>query len=530
MATEPYAVLLRRVALLALPVIAANLLQSLVNVVDVFLAGRLGPLAIAAVGLSSSIRMVVIIGIFAVTAGSMALAAQARGARDPAQLSFVVRQSLSLAVLVGLGLGAVGWVAAEPLLAFLNSGGDPLAVELGAQYLTILFAGTVFLTLNFTINSLMQGAGDTVTPLYISGGVNVLNVVLSYLLTFGVGPLPALGVAGLAWGTVLARIIASAIGLAILYSGKNVIALLPGSYRPDLGMFRDILAIGIPSGLQGIVRNTAQLLVVRIVTSTAAGTYGAAALAVGFQVESLAFMPGLAIAVAATSLVGRSLGAWQVATARQHGNAAVLLGIAVMSAIAVPLFLFAPQLIRLFDPSAHPTVLSAGTSYLRINALSQPVLAVAMVLNGALRGAGDTTPGLIGTVIGRVLIVVPLAHLLALTLGFGVEGVWWALVIGTVFQAGYVLVRWQSQAWLKVALHKTRLYRLHLQHLPEDAQQRYLDEVRAPLMALPGSVEQVAEDQVSYMTPKGSVVIAFHRQGYRIREGHALLRSAPAHD
>lgn len=509
---------------LAFPVIIANLLQTAVNVVDVFMAGRLGPIEIAAIGMSNTVRLVVLIAIMSVTAGSMALAAQAKGARDPAQLSFVTRQSLSLTVLLAIVLSVVGWFAAEPLLTFLNSGGEPEVVVLGTRYLQLLFLGTVFLVVNFAINSLMQGAGDTVTPLYISGAVNVLNIFFNYLFMFGPGPLPAFGVAGAALGTVTARIIASAVGLYILYSGRNVIKILPGSYWPHWGMFRDILAIGVPSGLQGIVRNTAQVLVLRIITSTAAGSYGAAALAIGLQVESLAFMPGLAISIAATSLVGQSLGAWQVDAARVRGNAAVVLGVVVMTLIALPIIAFAPLIVLLFDPSAHPIVVSAGSSYLMINMFSQPLLAVAMVVNGALRGAGDTKPGLVGTILGRWLVVVPLAYVLALVLDWGVEGVWWSLFAGTTVQALYVLHRWRSRAWVEVALRKTNVYRTHLQHVPAEVRERFLQDVRAPLMARDDTTEVVDADGVSYRMNDKVVQVVFLDGDFVVQEDVGFSR------
>ncbi|MEX2536594.1 MAG: MATE family efflux transporter [Trueperaceae bacterium] len=513
----------RHVWRLALPVIVANMLQSLVNVADVFLAGRLGPIEIAAVGMGTSVRMLVLVGIMAVTAGCMALAAQARGAGDEVELSRVARQSLSLAVLLSLVLGLIGYLGAEPILRFLNSGGDPRAVELGTAYLQILFAATVFLTLNFTINSLMQGAGDTITPLYLSAGMNVLNVLFSYLLMFGPGPFPALGVSGAALGTALSRALATVAGIALFYSGRNAVRLLPGiSYLPDREMFRQILSIGIPSGLQGVARNASQILVLRIVTSTAAGTYGASALAIGLQVESLAFMPGLAVSVAATSLVGRSLGAWQVDEARERGNVAVALGALIMGVLGLILWLFATPLVRLFDPSAHPTVVAAGTSYLRINALSQPILAVAMVVNGALRGAGDTRAPLVATLIGRWLVVVPLAYILAFPLGMGVNGVWWALFAGTTVQAVLVAGRWLGGRWLDVGLSKSRLYRLHLRFLPEEEQRRYLEEIKAPLMAQVSVRERVEDDGVVYQLPQGMVRLTFDGS-YQVVAGRELL-------
>lgn len=499
------------------------MLQSLVNVADVFLAGRLGPIEIAAVGMGTSVRMLVLVGIMAVTAGCMALAAQARGAGDEVELSRVARQSLSLAVLLSLVLGLIGYLGAEPILRFLNSGGDPRAVELGTAYLQILFAATVFLTLNFTINSLMQGAGDTITPLYLSAGMNVLNVLFSYLLMFGPGPFPALGVSGAALGTALSRALATVAGIALFYSGRNAVRLLPGiSYLPDREMFRQILSIGIPSGLQGVARNASQILVLRIVTSTAAGTYGASALAIGLQVESLAFMPGLAVSVAATSLVGRSLGAWQVDEARERGNVAVALGALIMGVLGLILWLFATPLVRLFDPSAHPTVVAAGTSYLRINALSQPILAVAMVVNGALRGAGDTRAPLVATLIGRWLVVVPLAYILAFPLGMGVNGVWWALFAGTTVQAVLVAGRWLGGRWLDVGLSKSRLYRLHLRFLPEEEQRRYLEEIKAPLMAQVSVRERVEDDGVVYQLPQGMVRLTFDGS-YQVVAGRELL-------
>ena len=515
--------IVRDVWRLAVPVILTNLLMTLVNVVDLFMVGRLGPIEIAAVGMSNTVRLLVLIGILSVTAGAMSLAAQAKGARDPGQLSFVARQTLSLTVLLALLLSTVGWLAAEPLLTFLNSDGDPRAVELGTGYLQILFVGTVFLVLNFSVSSLMQGAGDTVTPLYLSGTINLLNILFNYLLIFGVGPFPALGVTGAALGTVAARMIGAAAGLAMLYSGRNVVRILPGSYRPNLLMFKDILSIGVPSGLQGMVRNSAQIIVLRIVTSTGAGTYGAAALAIGLQIESLAFMPGLAISVAATSLVGQSLGAWQLDEARRRGYAAVAVGVTVMTLIGLPLILFAPQLVLLFDPSAHPTVVGAGASYLRINALALPLLAVAMVTNGALRGAGDTRPGLTGTILGRWLVVVPLASFLALTLEIGVTGVWWALFIGTTVQAAYILRRWRSRRWQEVALKKTSIYRRHLHRLPAELRDRYLREVRAPLMAHEGSTEHVEGGSVTYRLARDRVVVTFTSEGYLVREGDHLL-------
>lgn len=510
---------------LSLPVILANSLQSLTNITNVFFAGQLGPVEIAAIGMSNSVNMLILVAFMSITAASMALAAQAKGARNVEELSQVAHQSISLGVIMWVVLGGLGVLFAEPILSFLNSGGDPRAVEQGTVYLQIMFAGIIFMVLNLTISSLMQGAGDTVTPLWIAIAMNVINVFLNWALMFGLGPVPALGVPGAALGTVLSRAIAAAVGIIIMYSGRNIVRLGLGTYRPSLRAFREILNIGIPSGLQGIVRNTSQLLVIRIVTATAAGTLGASALSVGLQIESLAFMPGLAISVAATSVVGQALGAWQTAEARHRGNASIILGMLVMSVIAVPLVIFAPQVMRLFDPSANEVLLSAGTSYIRINGIVLPFLAYAMIANGALRGAGDTTPGMWGAILSRWIIVVPLAWLLALRLDMGITGVWWALAVGTIFQALFVYWNWQSTRWLRINLEKSRIFRLHLNRLSTDQLHHFLDNVKTPLMAI-GASERVNDRQVTYQLRSAIVAVTVEGGEYRVDDPDGLLSRA----
>jgi putative MATE family efflux protein len=503
---------------LALPVILTNLLQTLVNVVDVFMVGRLGPLEVAALGMSQTIRLLVLVAVLSVTAGSMSLAAQAIGRRDKDALALVTRQSLLLALLFGIALSIFGLLFSKPILMFLAGNSDPTVVARGLGYSNIFFLAGVFLTLNFAINALMQGAGDTVTPLVLVGIINAVNILLNYLLIFGPGPFPALGLEGAALGTLVARGLGAVLGLGLFYSGMNVIKLKGFNYRPQWQYFKTILGIGIPSGLQGIARNMTQVFVLRFVTSTSAGAYGAAALAIGSQIESLASMPVLGINVAATALVGKSIGAWQVDEAKLRGNIAIGFGVVVMLVLSLPLILFAPQLILFFEPGAHPTIQEAGKSYLRINGLSYLFLAIAMVTNGALRGAGDTLPGLLGTILGRWLVTIPLAYVLALPLGWGVNGIWVALAVGNVIQGVFVLVRWWRERWLVVAPKTTDLYRLHLQALPVALQRQFLREVRTPLMRLQGVSEQVDTEGVCYSSPEKTIRYSFDQHAYHIQE------------
>ena len=503
---------------LSLPVIGANLLTTLVNVVDVFFAGRLGPTEVAAVGLATSVRLLILVVVMAVSAGAMSLAAQARGSRDPDLLQVIARQTLLIAVVLGLGLSLAGVVLSGPIIGFLDASGDARAAAIAVPYLVILFSGTVFTAVQIAGASLMQGAGDTVRPLALSALATASNVLFTWLLVFGIGPFPEMGVPGAAVGTVAARALTMVATLWLLARGIGAVSVGRGPWRPDAAVWRDVLAIGWPSGLQSLAYTSAGLLVMRIVTSTPSGSLGAAALAIGLQIESLAFMPGLAFAVAATSLVGRAIGGWQIEDARRAARAATVVGVAVMGLVGLVLFIAAEPLVRFFDPSAHPTVLRDGVSYLRINALAQPVLAVFFVLSGALRGAGDTRPPLIATFVGRWLGVLPLAWWWAIGLGWGVDGVWWAFVAGLVVQAAIVAVRWWRDRWLGVALRRSRIYRLHLVQLDDAARERFLSDVRAVRMADAEVVERVSDEAIEYRWP-GRV------ERWRVRDG-SLERDA----
>ncbi|MEM7118959.1 MAG: MATE family efflux transporter [Chloroflexota bacterium] len=506
--------LLRKIFKLALPVMLTNLLQSLVGVIDTFMIGRLGELEIAAAGMSNLVRILFLIMVLAVSAGSMSLIAQAKGARDPKRMSLVARQSVSAGLLLSLVLMVLGLLLAQPILQFTNSGGDPRAIELGTAFLQIIFLGMPFLVLNIVFNRLMQGAGDTVTPLWITTGINFLNILFNYAFIFGFAFIPAYGLVGAAMGTVLSRALGVGLAFLVVLSGRNIISFGKGSYLPDWQMFRDIFGIGLPSGIQGIFRNGGRLLVMSIVTSTTAGSIGAAALTIGISVESIAFMPVLGINVAATNLVGEALGKWQVAQARRRGSFAIYLGVAVMAILLFPLVLFAPQIVRLFSPEASETLIEAGTTYLRISTPFLLGTAVAMVGNGALRGAGDTTPGMYSTMLTRGALSVVLAWVFAFPLGMDLLGVWIGLAIGLLLDGVYLGWRWRSNVWEQVAIARTDLYRKHLGQFSAETRADYLETIRTPLMAQPKTTEIVTENSVIYKLPDQDIVVDIEDGGY----------------
>lgn len=508
--------LLRKIWRLSLPVLAANLLQTSVNIADTVMIGRLGPVAIAAIGLANTVHLLLLITVLSVSGGAMSLIAQAKGSRAPRRISFVTRQSLITSLLLSAILMISGVLLAEPLLHLIDSSNESEAIRLGSDYLIAIFLGSPFLVLNVVVNRLMQGAGDTVTPLILTGAISILNIAFNYIFIFGWWFVPPLGIVGAALGTILARALAVVLALVIFYSGKNVIEILPGTWRPNWRLIRDILSIGVPSGMQSFLRNVANLLVMGFVTATQLGAYGAAVLAIGTQAEIFAIQAVVGMNVAATSLVGQELGKWQPEEAFHRGNIIIALGVGVMIILIVPMVIFAPQIIRLFDPSAHPIVLQGALDLFRSTMLALPFTAVAIMATGTLRGAGDTQPAMVSTLLGRNLITIALAWFFAFPLKLDAMGVWYGIIVGRIFDGIFMWIVWRTKRWLRVALKKTEVYRRHLRHLSERKREEYLRDVRTPLMAVAGTVERVCEKSVVYVHPDGEQRVCFEEDDFRL--------------
>lgn len=476
--------------------------------------GRLGPLPIAAVGMSNTIRIVVLITMLSVSGGAMSLMAQAKGSRDPNRMSFVTRQSIVSGLMLSVLIALVGILLTPILLNFMNSGNDPEVVELGTWYLYVTFLATPFILLNFTANRLMQGAGDMKTPLVLTIILVLLNVIFNYIFIFGYGPVPAFGIVGAAIGMMIARAIIAVLQIVIFYSGKNIVKILEGTWKPNKILIKDILNIGVPSGIAGIFRHGSIIVVMSIITATTLGTLGAAALAICLQIESIAATIGVGLNITATALVGQQLGKWQPNEAYRIGNIMTYLCFTVMVILVIPMIIWSEELILLFDPSANAEILKGGISYLHSNTYFLPVSAFAILLTGALRGAGDTKPPMVSTIVGRNLITIGLAYLFVYPLDLDYMGVWYAIILGRFVDAIYLWLVWRAKDWRLVALKKSEIYRTHLKDLSREKIIAFLHQFRTPQMALSKTLEVVTPNGVKYVRPDSTVEVEFKKGAF----------------
>lgn len=442
--------LLSTIGNLAYPVVLANLLQATVGIVDIWMVSRLGTESTAAVGMSRQLIMAVILSVAGLAVGSQAMVAQFSGARRPDMVTRVAAQSIVLMLIAALAISAVG-VLISPLLLQVM-GADAKIMALGVPYMRVFLALSIFLIFNYMFNGMLQGAGDTKTPLMIMAFINVIHVFFNYVFIYGVGPFPELGVTGAALGTMTSRFVGTVVGLCVLFSGRFAVKLSREvSFWPDWKLIGRILRVGIPVAGQNVVRTLANVGFLWVVTNAAVADFrrqaNVAAYSVGIQSEAISFMPALALSIVATTLVGQAQGAHDSEEAERRGWVTGLIATAAMSGIGVLLFIFAPHVIAVFNEARDPLVTSAGISYLRINALAEPFLALSIVMRGALSGAGDTRPPLLYTIFSQWLIRLPLSYALVMMVGMGISGAWYAMAFSTVVQGILTANRFRSNVW-----------------------------------------------------------------------------------
>lgn len=454
-ATQPPISNRRYVFNLALPAVGEQMLNMAVGLADVFLLGNLTLAAaeqlgygrveaVAGVGLGNQMVWLVTVMFMSVGIGSTAMIARARGAGDEARVQRILRQSLLLGVTVGLIGTLVLLLLSQPFLWLLDA--PPDAFPRAMEYLLVITTTVLPAALLFVGTACLRGVGDTRTPLYVMLGANAINVLLTWLLVSGNLGLPALGVVGAAIGTAVARGGGGIVVVGLLIHGRSGLKLELANLRPDWDMLRRLVHIGVPSAGEMFVFHTALLFFTRYINTI--GTVAYSAHFATINIESVSFLPGMGYGFAASTLVGQALGARRPDQAEAHAYEALWQGMAMMTVGGVVMVLFPAALMGFFvnDPAA----VAVGTAPLLAAGLMQPCLAIGFILNGALRGAGDTKWPMYSRMITAWGIRIPLGWLLVVHLDMGLNGAWLTMCIDFAAQAMLAMWRFASGRWKTV--------------------------------------------------------------------------------
>jgi putative MATE family efflux protein len=430
----------RAVVLLAVPMVLEMLMESVFVVADVFFVGRLGPDAVATVGITESWMTVMYALAAGLSIGAMAMVARRIGEKDRDAAARAAVQSILLGLAAAIVLGSMGALFGPRLLAIMGASDDVLRT--GATFSRVMLGGCGTVLMLFLMNAVFRGAGDAAIAMRVLWFANAINITLGPCLIFGLGPFPELGVAGAAVGTTIGR------GSGVLYQLYHLtrrggrIEIHARHLGIDTAVMKSILRISGTATFQNFIATASWIGLVRILTG-----FGSAAVAgntIGIRIILFALLPSFGVSNAAATLVGQNLGAGKPDRAEAAAWKAGLYNTICLGTVGAIFLLFAPQLISLF--TSDRDVAGYGIACLRIVSAGFLFYGYAMVLTAAFNGAGDTrTPTLIALAC-LWMWEIPLAWVLARPFGFGPTGVFiavsvafstMALVSGWVFSKGY---------------------------------------------------------------------------------------------
>lgn len=407
---------LRLVWQLSLPAILTQITTIAMQYIDSAMVGALGADASAAIGLVASSTWLFGGVTTAVSAGFSVQVAHRIGAGEDTEARTIVRHGLAAALTLAALLALLGLGICRQLPCWLG-GGAEICADASAYFLTFSLM-LPFSQLNSLTAGFLQCAGDMVTPSVLNAVMCGLDVVCNALL------IPHFGVLGAGMGTALAcALVSLAMGWCCCVRNAQL-RLRRGeahAFRPEI--LKKAFRIGAPVAVQEIAMNGAMVASTMILAPLGAAAIAANSFAV--TAESLCYMPGYGVGSAATTLVGRSVGAGDAAQARRYGNICTALGGALMGCTGLLMMIFCPFVFRLLTPVAEVRTLAAQV--LRIGLLAEPLFGVSIAAAGALRGAGDTlVPSLLN--LGSIWIV-RLGLSLLLVGKLGLRGMWIAMAI-----------------------------------------------------------------------------------------------------
>lgn len=425
------------------PALAELVMSTLFGMINMIMVGQISPAAIAAVGLTNQPFMLLIAIFAAVNTGTTTLVAWNIGAKNVENARSVTRQVIIVNLILGTLMSVLGIFSARAIVTFM--GAEPDILELSTLYFQIIAAGLVFQAVTMGITAALRGAGETTLPMLYNIASNLINVMGNFLLIYGYLGFPKLGVTGSAISTSFSKLLACLAGLYVLYlSRRSCLNLkVKERFRFDLSCIKKVFEIGFPAALEQFVLQGGLILFARIVSSL--GTEGFAAHQIGINISGLSFAPSMAFGVAATALVGQSLGANNAEKASRYISSIQRMAVSTACCIALIFILFSYPIARLYTNDAG--VASMAGMVLKILALAQPGQSTQLSVAGALRGAGDTLYPLYASVFGIWIFRVAVAFIFVSVFHWGLAGAWVALVLDQYTRSAIVFLRFRSGKW-----------------------------------------------------------------------------------
>lgn len=432
---------------LAIPIVVGQTFVMLLGVCNTMMAGHIGKEAVSAIGMVDSMNNLFIAFFAALSVGATVVVAQQIGQERHKMANETAKQAIVSGIIVSGFISLLLWIFRVPVIKFLYGSAEELVKANAKLYIEFTLITYPFIAISQIANGILRGAGDTKTPMYITMFINIINIVLGYMLIFGIDSLniPSFGIMGATIAIAVARMIGAIIIMTVLFRGSKVIKvknLL--SFKFDIKTQKSIFNIGIPAGVEQVIFNTGKLIVqVFIVTM---GTASIAANAIGMSIMQIMNVPGSALCMAATTLVGQNIGRNDVKGARDTLIYLVKFTTVCLVSIGIIFFPISEWVASIYTDV--PEIIKLTGILVKSNSIAYLAWAFSFVLSAGLKGAGDTRYTMVTAFVGMWMFRIGLGYILGIVCDIGILGIWIAMYIDWIIRGTLYLFRVRGNKWI----------------------------------------------------------------------------------
>lgn len=432
---------------LAIPIMIEQTFVMLLGTFNTMMAGHIGEEAVSAIGMVDSINNMFISFFAALSVGATVVVAQQIGQEKPKKANETAKQAIISGVIVALTITILLWIFRLQLINKLYGSAEELVKVNAKLYLEFTLLTYPFIAIEQIANGILRGCGDTKTPMKITMFINVINIILGYVLIFGLDFLniPSFGITGAALAIAIARLVGTLLIMIVLFRGSKIIKLKKiYPFKFDFKIQKDIFNIGIPAGMEQVIFNTGKLIVqVFIVTM---GTTSIAANAIGNSIAIIINVPGNALCLAATTLVGQYVGRDDIKGAKNTLIYLVKFGTIALVTLGILFIPIAPWLSSLYTDSQE--VINLSSKLIATNGIALIAWSMSFILSSGLKGAGDTRYTMLTAFIGMWIFRIFIGYILGIILNFGLVGIWIAMYIDWFVRGTMYCVRLKGNKWI----------------------------------------------------------------------------------
>lgn len=419
------------------PLVVEQIMAVLVGMVDVMMVAAVGEAAVSGVALVDSISILIIQIMGALATGGAIISAQYLGKEQPKEARKAAGQLVMTTLLLSLLVCAVALLGGRHLLAGIFGSVEADVMDNAQTYFWITALSYPFIGLYNACAALFRSMGNSKVSMMTSFVMNAINIIGNAICVFGL----KMGVAGVAWPTLISRVAAAAMMVALIQNRHNTIRL--NSWKnliPDGRMIRNILSIGIPNGLETGMFQFGKIFLQSLVSSL--GTVSIASFAVASNLVTVLYLPGNAIGLGLVTIVGQCVGAGRVKEAKGYTKSLVLVIYAILAVFSTAMVIWSAQLVGIYNLS--PQAAAMSEELIIIHSIAMIIWPLAFTIPHALRASMDARFTMAVSVFSIWFFRIGCAYLFVYVFDMGLPGVWYGMFVDWIFRAAVFLIRFKG--------------------------------------------------------------------------------------